>query len=126
MQGVEVRLQEVLYAGIVLLDDEPDFVVDLDGGRLGVVLLVRHVTPEEEIKQPLVLEFLGLKDEYSETELEDALIVRDIRTAVRLWYNPGLSSKKFYGPGIFVLALSMFPQISIVSPTPATMASPTK
>jgi predicted nuclease of restriction endonuclease-like (RecB) superfamily len=33
-----------------------------------------RVTPEEEIKQPLVLEFLGLKDEYSETELEDALI----------------------------------------------------
>ena len=33
-----------------------------------------RVTPEEEIKHPLVLEFLGLKDEYSETELEDALI----------------------------------------------------
>jgi len=33
-----------------------------------------HITPEEEIKHPLVLEFLGLKDEYSETELEDALI----------------------------------------------------
>lgn len=32
------------------------------------------VTPEEEIKDPLVLEFLGLKDEYSETELEEALI----------------------------------------------------
>ncbi len=31
-------------------------------------------TPEEEIKDPFVLEFLGLKDEYSETELEDALI----------------------------------------------------
>jgi predicted nuclease of restriction endonuclease-like (RecB) superfamily len=32
------------------------------------------VTPDEEIKNPYVLEFLGLKDEYSETELEDALI----------------------------------------------------
>jgi predicted nuclease of restriction endonuclease-like (RecB) superfamily len=32
------------------------------------------VTPEEEIKEPFVLEFLGLKDEYSETELEEALI----------------------------------------------------
>jgi len=32
------------------------------------------VTPEEEIKDPYVLEFLGLKDEYSETELEDALV----------------------------------------------------
>jgi predicted nuclease of restriction endonuclease-like (RecB) superfamily len=33
-----------------------------------------RVTPEEEIKDPLVLEFLGLKDEYSEHELEEALI----------------------------------------------------
>lgn len=32
------------------------------------------ITPEEEIKDPLVLEFLGLKDEYSESELEEALI----------------------------------------------------
>lgn len=33
-----------------------------------------HVHPEEEIKDPFVLEFLGLKDEYSETDLEEALI----------------------------------------------------
>jgi predicted nuclease of restriction endonuclease-like (RecB) superfamily len=32
------------------------------------------VMPEEEIKDPLVLEFLGLKDEYSEMEMEEALI----------------------------------------------------
>jgi hypothetical protein len=32
------------------------------------------VTPEEEIKDPFVLEFLGLKDEYSESDLEAALI----------------------------------------------------
>lgn len=32
------------------------------------------VTPEEEIKDPFVLEFLGLKDEYSENDLEKALI----------------------------------------------------
>jgi predicted nuclease of restriction endonuclease-like (RecB) superfamily len=31
-------------------------------------------TAEEEIKDPYVLEFLGLKDEYSEGDLEDALI----------------------------------------------------
>lgn len=34
------------------------------------------VTPEEEIKDPYVLEFLNLKDEYSETELEAALIAK--------------------------------------------------
>ncbi len=30
--------------------------------------------PEDEIKDPYILEFLGLKDEYSETQLEEALI----------------------------------------------------
>ena len=34
-----------------------------------------------------------------------------VQTAIRLWYNPGLSAKKFYGPGIFVLGLSMFPPL---------------
>lgn len=32
------------------------------------------VTPEEELKDPYVLEFLGLKDEYSESDLEEALV----------------------------------------------------
>lgn len=32
------------------------------------------VTPEEEVKDPYVLESLGLKDEYSENDLEEALI----------------------------------------------------
>lgn len=32
------------------------------------------LTPDEEIRDPLVLEFLNLRDEYSETDLEDALI----------------------------------------------------
>jgi predicted nuclease of restriction endonuclease-like (RecB) superfamily len=30
--------------------------------------------PEDEIKDPYILDFLGLKDEYSESQLEDALI----------------------------------------------------
>jgi drug efflux transport system permease protein len=34
-----------------------------------------------------------------------------VQAAIRLWYNPGRSSKKFYGPGIFVLGLSMFPPL---------------
>ncbi len=33
-----------------------------------------YTSPEEEIKDPYVLEFLGLKDEYSEHDLEEALI----------------------------------------------------
>jgi ABC-2 type transport system permease protein len=34
-----------------------------------------------------------------------------VRADIRLWYNPGRVSKKFYGPGIFVLGISMFPPL---------------
>jgi ABC-2 type transport system permease protein len=34
-----------------------------------------------------------------------------VRAQIRLWYNPGRQSKKFYGPGIFVLGISMFPPL---------------
>jgi ABC-2 type transport system permease protein len=34
-----------------------------------------------------------------------------VRASVRLWFNPGRSSKRFYGPGIFVLVLSLFPSL---------------
>ncbi len=37
--------------------------------------------------------------------------VAPISAAIRLWYNPGRTTKKFYGPGIFVLGLSMFPPL---------------
>jgi ABC-2 type transport system permease protein len=37
--------------------------------------------------------------------------VAPVQAAIRLWFNPGLSSKKFYGPGVFVLAISMFPPL---------------
>ena len=35
-----------------------------------------EVTPEDAVKDPYILEFLGLKDEYSETDLEEGLIRR--------------------------------------------------
>jgi len=34
-----------------------------------------------------------------------------VQPVIRLWFNPGRSSKKFYGPGIFVLGISMFPSL---------------
>lgn len=34
-----------------------------------------HMAAEEEIKDPMVLEFLNLKDEYSESDLEEALLL---------------------------------------------------
>jgi ABC-2 type transport system permease protein len=40
-----------------------------------------------------------------------SLRVDPVSAQVRLWFNPGRDSKKFYGPGIFVLGLSMFPPL---------------
>lgn len=37
-------------------------------------LVKEKYIPEQEIKDPFILEFLGLKDEYSESDLEEALI----------------------------------------------------
>lgn len=34
-----------------------------------------------------------------------------VSAAIRLWYNPSRSSQKFYGPGIFVMAMSIFPPL---------------
>jgi len=34
-----------------------------------------------------------------------------VTPAIRLWYNPSRSSRKFYGPGIFVMAMSIFPPL---------------
>jgi ABC-2 type transport system permease protein len=34
-----------------------------------------------------------------------------VHAAIRLWYNPGRSSTRFFAPGIFVLGLSMFPPL---------------
>ena len=40
-----------------------------------------------------------------------ALLAAPVQAQIRLWYNPGRESKKFYGPGIFVLGISMFPPL---------------
>jgi ABC-2 type transport system permease protein len=34
-----------------------------------------------------------------------------VKTDIRLWFNPGRESKKFYGPGVFVMGISMFPAL---------------
>jgi ABC-2 type transport system permease protein len=34
-----------------------------------------------------------------------------VQAQIRLWFNPGRDSKKFYAPGIFVLGISMFPPL---------------
>jgi ABC-2 type transport system permease protein len=44
-------------------------------------------------------------------ELGDGAPEATVRTATRLWFNPGREPRKFYGPGMFVLALSIFPTV---------------
>jgi ABC-2 type transport system permease protein len=44
-------------------------------------------------------------------QMGGAARVAPVQAAMRLWFNPGLSSKKFYSPGVFVLAISMFPTL---------------
>src|SRR5260370_18568554 len=33
--------------------------------------------------------------------------LQPVRAEIRLWFNPGLDSLKFTGPGVFVLVISM-------------------
>jgi ABC-2 type transport system permease protein len=44
-------------------------------------------------------------------QLTPAASAPAIRTATRLWFNPGRAPRKFYGPGMFVLSLSIFPPV---------------
>jgi ABC-2 type transport system permease protein len=44
-------------------------------------------------------------------QISSATQAAPVQAAMRLWFNPGLSSKKFYGPGVFVLGISMFPPL---------------
>jgi ABC-2 type transport system permease protein len=44
-------------------------------------------------------------------ELAGAAQAAPVHASMRMWFNPGLSSKKFYGPGVFVLGISMFPPL---------------
>ncbi|HEX4808282.1 MAG TPA: ABC transporter permease [Bryobacteraceae bacterium] len=45
------------------------------------------------------------------TNRSGALLAQPVEAQIRLWYNPGLSSRKYSGPGVFVLAISMFPPL---------------
>jgi ABC-2 type transport system permease protein len=44
-------------------------------------------------------------------QISTASAAGPVHAVMRLWFNPGLSSKKFYGPGVFVLGISMFPPL---------------
>jgi predicted nuclease of restriction endonuclease-like (RecB) superfamily len=52
------------------------------------------LTPEEEIKDPFVLEFLGLKDEHSEIELEEALLRQLAQSREKEFVKHGFASRQ--------------------------------
>jgi len=62
-------MASLFYERIALSKNKADMLT-----KAGQSLPEDRVSPAEEIKDPFVLEFLDLKDEYSESDLEDALI----------------------------------------------------
>ena len=48
------------------------------------------------------------------SQLSPALSVSLVSAQSRLWFNPGRDSHKYYGPGMLVLALSLFPPLIAV------------
>jgi predicted nuclease of restriction endonuclease-like (RecB) superfamily len=69
IRQLDRQIQSQFYERTALSRDKAALLGESDQSRAGDSL-----TPDEEIKDPYVLEFLGLKDEYSESDLEDALL----------------------------------------------------
>jgi predicted nuclease of restriction endonuclease-like (RecB) superfamily len=69
IRQLDRQIQSQFYERTALSRDKAALLGQGDQPRAGDSL-----TPDEEIKDPYVLEFLGLKDEYSESDLEEALI----------------------------------------------------
>ena len=69
IRQLDRQIQSQFYERTALSRDKAAILSESDGLHTGGSL-----TAEEEIKDPYVLEFLGLKDEYSEGELEEALL----------------------------------------------------
>jgi len=65
IRQLDRQIQSQFYERTALSRDRVTLLGEGDRRRVG-----DNLTPEEEIKDPYVLEFLGLKDEYSESELE--------------------------------------------------------
>ena len=69
--SLTVRLGSQLYERLALSRDKAALLRKAEDAKAGDVL-----TPEEAIRDPFVLEFLDLKDEYSQSDLEAALLQR--------------------------------------------------
>lgn len=69
VRQLDRQINTQFYERTALSRNKAALLGDGGRGRSG-----HSVLPEEEIKDPFVLEFLDLKDEYSESDLEEALI----------------------------------------------------
>ena len=69
IRQLDRQIQSQFYERTALSRDKAALLSESDQPHVGDSLM-----PDEEIKDPYVLEFLGLKDEYSESQLEDALL----------------------------------------------------
>jgi predicted nuclease of restriction endonuclease-like (RecB) superfamily len=69
IRQLDRQIQSQFYERTALSRDKVALLSESDQSRASDSLM-----PDEEIKDPYVLEFLGLKDEYSESDLEDALL----------------------------------------------------
>jgi predicted nuclease of restriction endonuclease-like (RecB) superfamily len=69
VRQLDRQVNSQFYERIALSKNKVAMLAQAEGAEPGDSL-----TPEEAIKDPFVLEFLNLKDQYSESDLEDALI----------------------------------------------------
>ena len=69
IRQLDRQIQSQFYERTALSRNKAAFLVESDQSHVGDCL-----TPDEEIKDPYVLEFLGLRDDHSESQLEDALL----------------------------------------------------
>lgn len=71
IRQLDRQIQSQFYERTALSRDKAALLGECDQSHVSDSL-----TPDEEIKDPYVLEFLGLNDDYSESQLEDALLAK--------------------------------------------------
>lgn len=71
IRELDRQIQSLFYERVALSRNKGRMLAQSRRGRIEI-----PIGAEQEIKDPFVLEFLDLKDEYSELELEDALVRR--------------------------------------------------
>jgi len=108
---VDRQPEEALQAGVArgVLIIPVHFARDLARGQAANVQLLIDATDANTAK--LVSGYAG---QINRAFVQDQTSFRAtgmVQPEIRLWFNPGRDSKKFYAPGIFVLGISMFPPL---------------